>query len=224
MIEVTPATEIFNLDVLNAVPNSSKKIVEIGTGSGALAKQLINKFPGVEYVGVEIFEEYLKKSAAYCSRMYLENFENASGELLLELRNADVLIFADVLEHFNNPWKVLSRVHKWLPDGALVIACIPNAQHWSMQVSILSGNFFYADSGLLDKTHLRFFTRKTILQLFDPELYILDSMYSRVFDFPGQENALTVLGSTAEKFGLNRQEYINDSLAFQYVIKARVRG
>jgi tRNA G46 methylase TrmB len=76
MIEVTPATSIFNLDIFQAIPNKVKKIIEIGTGSGALARQIKSQYPDINYVGVEVFNEYFNMSSEFCSQMYLENMED----------------------------------------------------------------------------------------------------------------------------------------------------
>jgi len=59
-----------------------------------------------------------------------------------------------------NPWKVLTRLSKLLPTHGNVIASIPNTQHWSFQKALLAGNLNYTDTGLLDKTHIRFLPEK----------------------------------------------------------------
>ncbi len=223
MVDVTPATDIYNEDVLRSVPAHAQKILEVGTGSGTLAREIRKKIPHVAYVGVEISEEYAERGQAYCDRMYVENFESASGELLRELQNVDVLIFADVLEHFVNPWAVLKRVHGWMRPGSQIIACIPNVQHWSVQYRILMGDFRYADTGLLDRTHLRFFTRQTMVELFESTGYVVESVAPRIFDFPGQAAMLQHISTTAQLHGLDPQPCVQDAAAFQFVITACVR-
>jgi 2-polyprenyl-3-methyl-5-hydroxy-6-metoxy-1,4-benzoquinol methylase len=218
MIEATPATAIFNEDVYSLIPNNAKKIIEIGTGSGALARQVMLNNPNVNYVGVEFFDEYYKMSSKICSKMYLENMESASGELLREFSDADVIIFADVLEHFQNPWKVLKRITKWAKNDTLLIASIPNIQHWSVQLSILGGNFNYQESGLLDKTHLRFFTRKSIINMFESTGYKIKGIKPRIFDFPNQSEYLNQIKKYAEACNYDADEAIIDAAAFQYII------
>lgn len=221
MIAVTPATLVHNAQVLDAVPADARKIVEIGTGSGALAREIKAKCPQAEYVGVEISETYAEMGRPYCARMYIENFENATGELLRELMTADVVIFADVLEHFVDPWVALKRMANWLKSGAGVIACIPNIQHWSIQYRLLAGDFRYADTGLLDRTHLRFFTRQTVLELFQSTGYDLLSIAPRIFDFPNQEVMLGQIAVTARAHGMDVAQCVQDAAAFQYVVVAR---
>jgi len=223
MINVTPATDIYNLDVYNEIPKFPNKILEIGTGSGALARQVKTAYPNVNYLGVEVSAEYVELSRRYCDRVYFENIENASGELLKECGSIDVLIMADVLEHLVDPWKFLARLKNWINPSATLIVCIPNVQHWSIQFGLLSGSFDYSDSGLLDRTHLRFFTRKTIIQMFESNGYFIKSIKSRIFQFKGQEEMLGKLILLSDSCGLNSTEVVNDAAAFQYVLKIGVQ-
>lgn len=223
MIDVTPATNFYNVDVFSTIPSNAKKIIEIGTGSGALARQIILTNPSVEYIGVEIFDSYHEASSKICSKMYLEDMEVASGELMREFIDADVVIFADVLEHFKNPWKVLSRIRDWASENLILISCIPNIQHWSVQMDVLAGNFNYQETGLLDKTHLRFFTRKSIIEMFGSTGYQIIELKPRIFDFPGQNESLQRIKLHAEACGCDANEAVLDSAAFQYVIVSKFR-
>lgn len=81
-------------------------------------------------------------------------------------RYFDCVTFADVMEHLTDPWAVLDRAKTWLRDGGCVIASILNVQHWSTLTGLLRGQWEYRESGLMDRTHLRFFTRRSIIQAF----------------------------------------------------------
>ena len=78
----------------------------------------------------------------------------------------DCLIFGDVLEHLVDPWAGLARSARLVRDGGQILACIPNIQHYSVIVNLLRGRWDYQDEGLLDRTHLRFFTLASIRDLF----------------------------------------------------------
>ena len=73
----------------------------------------------------------------------------------------DVVVCADVLEHFADPGELLQRIRAWLKPAGILLASIPNIANVSMRLSLLAGRFDYADRGLLDRTHLTFFTRAT---------------------------------------------------------------
>ncbi len=220
IIGSTPATDIHNAQVLDAMPAGIQKVLEVGTGTGALAREILKKFPDTEYVGVEISEAYRQAAQAWCARVYLENFEQASDSLMAELADADVVIFADVLEHFIDPWAVLQRMRALMPPSARIIASIPNVQHWSMQYRLMAGDFRYADTGLLDRTHLRFFTRQTIIEMFTDCGYRVDTVVPRIFAFPHQDAMLQNIARMSQMFGLDPQVTIQDAAAFQYVVTA----
>lgn len=220
MVSVTPLTPVHNVHVLELVPLGARKIFEVGTGSGALAREIRGKCPNVEYVGVEIYEDYADIGRKYCDRVYVENFESPSDQLIDELKTADVVIFADVLEHFMDPWFALERVRRIIDSKAIIIASIPNIQHWSIQYRIMIGDFRYADTGLLDRTHLRFFTRITMVEMFESSGYRVDLVVPRIFDFPGQEAMLEKISDFAKMCGINSDQGIRDAAAFQFVLVA----
>lgn len=110
-----------------------------------------------------------------------------------------------------------------MPDDGYVAACIPNAQHWSLQAKLAIGDWRYEKSGLLDKTHLRWFTRQTILELFRDSGFEVISGFPRIFNDPMRENFLPVIGLMAKLSGCNEKQAIEDSLPLQYVILAKPR-
>jgi 2-polyprenyl-3-methyl-5-hydroxy-6-metoxy-1,4-benzoquinol methylase len=220
-VKQTPATDEFNQNIFDLLRDDALKILEIGTGSGAMANAYKMKNSSVKYIGVEIFPEYKTLSERYCDKVYLEDFESPSKALIDETYDADFIIFADVLEHMINPWKVLQLLASRIPDHCRVIASIPNIQHWSIQMRLMSGDFRYADSGLLDRTHLRFFTRKTILTLFLENGFSINQIIPRIFDFPNQDTYLNLVRNNARTLELDEQEAVLDAASFQFVIDAQ---
>ena len=79
----------------------------------------------------------------------------------------DAVICADVLEHFSEPGRLLERIRGWLRDGGVLLTSIPNVANISIRLSLLFGQFRYADRGLLDRTHLAFYTRATARNLLE---------------------------------------------------------
>lgn len=219
----TPATDLFNQTIFDILPNDTKKILEIGTGSGAMANAYKQINSDVNYVGVEIDPEYQALSERYCDTVYLENFESPSDALLHEVDDADFIIFSDVLEHMYNPWKVLKNLSERIPEHCRILASIPNIQHWSIQMRLLNGDFEYADSGLLDRTHVRFFTRKTMVQLFTNNGFSINQITPRIFNFPNQDAHLSLIRKNAELLNINVEEAVIDAASFQLVIDAQIQ-
>ncbi len=85
----------------------------------------------------------------------------------------DAVVLADVLEHLQDPGALLRKVRDLLTPGAVVVASIPNVAHGSLRLALLGGEFRYRDLGLLDETHLRFFTRASIQDLFEEAGYVV---------------------------------------------------
>ena len=75
----------------------------------------------------------------------------------------DRIVFADVLEHVADPGSVLTRARRCLTPGGSVIISVPNVAHWTVRLGLLMGRFDYADGGIMDATHVRWFTRRTLL-------------------------------------------------------------
>jgi 2-polyprenyl-3-methyl-5-hydroxy-6-metoxy-1,4-benzoquinol methylase len=93
----------------------------------------------------------------------------------------DVIIFADILEHLFNPWRVLENARKWLKPDGIIIASIPNTSHYSIILDLLRGRWDYIPSGLLCITHLRFFTRRSIEDMFIKSGYSILTMSPQTF-------------------------------------------
>lgn len=220
MMKQTPPTDQYNQSVYNLIPGGCRKILEIGTGSGSLAAAVKQREPGVEYVGVELDADYLELSRSKCDRVHLANFEEAGEEVLSELGNTDLVLFCDVLEHFRDPWQILRTLKARMRPGSQVIASIPNIQHWSIQLRLNIGDWRYAENGLLDQTHLRFFTRSTMVELFEKSGFTISHLEPRIFDFPNQNAALGAISEFTRRIGGDPQTSVQDAAAFQYVIVA----
>jgi 2-polyprenyl-3-methyl-5-hydroxy-6-metoxy-1,4-benzoquinol methylase len=216
----TPATDLFNQTLFAQLPKDLNKILEIGTGSGAMAKAYREVNNAVNYIGVEIDEAYRDLSQRYCNKTYLENFEVPSEELLSEIIDTDAVIFSDVLEHMHNPWKVLELLSKTIKPSCKIFASIPNIQHWSIQARLLNGEFEYSDTGLLDRTHIRFFTRKTMIDLFEKNGLSIKSLTPRIFNFPNQDIYLEWIKNAANMLNVDSKSAVSDAAAFQFVIEA----
>ncbi|MFM7647125.1 MAG: methyltransferase domain-containing protein [Cyanobium sp.] len=136
---------------------------------------------------------------------------------------ADCWIFGDSLEHLRDPWQVLRRVHGLLPPGGSVCACIPNAQHWSVQARLCLGQFVYEESGLLDRTHLRWFTPSTMLSLFEDCGFRVLSSRPRIFPHPAEAGVLAQIRRFAAALGADPERAMRDARPLQLVIHATRR-
>jgi hypothetical protein len=216
----TPLHDNFNPDVLKIMPKDLKRIVEVGSSSGALARAYRNINPACEYIGIEIDLDYAEASRNSCTEVICENVESIGDEAFAKLFPSDCWIFGDALEHLYDPWALLSRIRKHLQKTAQIIACIPNAQHWSLQAMLNCGQFRYQDQGLLDRTHIRWFTRITIIELFESTGYKIIEGFPRIFDEPEREKVLPSIRAMALATGVQPQQAVDDAIPLQWVVKA----
>lgn len=215
----TPIHHAHNPDLLALIPKDAKRIVEIGCSSGALAREYKKTNPTVYYTGIEIDPAYAEVASTFCDRVIALDIENTDPDYLRSELGGDCWVFGDVLEHLRDPWKVLQNIRSSLLPGASLVACIPNAQHWSLQARLAVGDFRYEDSGLLDRTHLRWFTRRTMLDLFRKTGFVVKDARARIFEEPARAAFLPIVRSMALAAGGDGEAAIRDATPLQYVFR-----
>ncbi len=217
LMKQTPPTRIHNQTILDCIEGTKyDKVIEVGCMYGALAAKYIEKNPSVNWIGIDIDQEYVEVAKMHCSSAFCLDVEKLSELEFKYLENAQLWIFADVLEHLYNPWKLLERIRKSSSEVE-IIACIPNSQHWSFQARINSGDMNYESHGLFDKTHIRFFSQKTMTELFENEGYKVINLIPRIFDFPGQDKYDNCIFEFAKLTGADPSLAVQRSKVFQYV-------
>jgi SAM-dependent methyltransferase len=183
--------------------------------------------------GIEIVPEAAERAALRLDRVIAGSAEtlDLTGA---GLENFDGVILADVLEHLTDPWGFLERLRGVLAPGAVVAASIPNVANLWLLDELAAGRFDYTDDGLLDRTHIRFFTRKTIAALFERTGYAIER-WERLTD--GRVDDATrrrilgimlpvpwagrVAGRRVTVRGVHDDETYHDLRTIQYMLVAR---
>jgi len=135
-------------------------VLDIGTATGTIGR--MGQSLGLRLTGVEPNPEWADKARPYYEALEIGTIETCPEQLL---RDKQVIILADVLEHMPAPEQSLKYLLNLQPAGTRLVISVPNIANIYIRLSLLMGKFDYTEQGLLDKTHLRFFTRKTILQM-----------------------------------------------------------
>lgn len=157
--------------------NVSKKIntvLEVGCGDGGTGKLIKEKFKVNKYVGVELMDTIALKAEKNIDKAICGDFEkmlssqNLNG---IDKERYDMVLFLDTLEHMYNPWTVIKSVRDWLSEDGFLVLSIPNAGHISVIKKLVTDKFQYEKSGLLDITHIRFFTFFTIEKMLNDNGY-----------------------------------------------------
>ena len=146
--------------LLDAVPDGAR-VLDVGCATGYLAAQLARR--GCRVTGVEADPVAAERARAHCEAVVVGDVEDAVCRSELAARAPfDVVLCGDVLEHLRDPWSALRALAALCGQ---VVLSVPNVAHWTGRRALARGHFPYAEHGLFDRTHLRFFTRATARDL-----------------------------------------------------------
>ncbi len=134
-----------------------ERVLEIGCSSGALTERIAAS--GCRVTGIEVRADAAEKARRFSEEVLVGDL--ATMPLPLQLSSFDAILLIDILEHLADPIGALRRLFPLLREGGRIVVAIPNVAHWSIRFRLLAGRFDYEDSGILDRTHLRFYTRDT---------------------------------------------------------------
>lgn len=139
------------------------RVLDVGCATGFLAEALQRR--GATVSGVEFDAEAGRRALPFLDKLVVGDLD--SLDLAREFAPAmfDVVVFGDVLEHLKDPLAALGQARALLAPGGAIVVSIPNVAHGSVRLALLQGRWDYRDIGLLDRTHIRFFTRSTLLAL-----------------------------------------------------------
>lgn len=154
--------EEINFELARAV-GRPRTVLDVGCGRGLNGQIAHDK--GAHVVGIEQWKPSAEAARARMDEVIEADIERDDSARALGDRRFDLILFGDVLEHTRDPIGVMNRFLPFLEDGGHVIVSLPNVAAWTVRLGLLAGNFEYAQSGILDETHLRFFTRRTAMHL-----------------------------------------------------------
>ncbi|MCH1625065.1 bifunctional glycosyltransferase family 2 protein/class I SAM-dependent methyltransferase [Ferdinandcohnia quinoae] len=201
--------EVINL--IDSPQDQPINVLEIGCACGGTLLKIKSKYKHANLYGIEFNE-----SASLIASQFADvKAQDAEKEMDYPTDYFDYIILADVLEHLYNPWQVMKNIRNHLKDNGKVLISIPNVMHFSLLRSVINGNWTYTDSGLLDRTHVRFFTLNEINKM------LTEAEYSNI-----EYNATTVAKKREdEEFiqsltRLSAPSMESQYNAYQYIIKA----
>jgi 2-polyprenyl-3-methyl-5-hydroxy-6-metoxy-1,4-benzoquinol methylase len=143
----------------------NKKVLELGCAEGSTTRVLRQR--GCRVTGIEMDPTAAETAAEFAERVIVDNLETMNFDAALGRERFDVIVAADVLEHLSDPVRCLRACVAFLSARGEVVLSIPNVAHADVRLALLDGQFEYSDWGLLDNTHLRFFTRDSLLDFLD---------------------------------------------------------
>ncbi len=202
-------------EILDRVPRDAKRILDVGCGAGNLGAAIKQRQPA-EVHGIEIVPAEAAKASKKLDRVWICSIEKALSEI--PDRFYDCIITADVLEHLQDPWDVLRQLRGKLTIGGKFVASVPNVQHWAVVRDLIEGKFEYQTEGILDRTHLRFFTRKSVEELF----WSAGCRINQVGTTEHLPHPSEKLLNAIRRSGLSSQSLEQDGRTFQFLVEADV--
>ncbi len=163
---VIPYYQNVRREISPLLPQNIDTILEIGCGAGATMKWLRSSRTVRYAAGVEMFAEAAEIARQTFDAIEVSDVNSARLEFIDE--PFDLILALDVLEHLPHPESVIRRLKSKLRPGGTIVASVPNVAHISVSLPLLlRGTWQYQDGGILDRTHLRFFNKKSVVELFE---------------------------------------------------------
>ena len=145
------------------------KVLDVGCGNGRTGYFLKKEFSVKEIIGIEVNETLKKEAEEHLDEVIIGDIEKL--ELPFKQCYFDYILLADILEHLYDPWSVLIKLRLLLKKHGTLLVSIPNVQHWSIFWGLFRGKWNYTQEGILDNTHIRFFTKKSLIKMFNNNNY-----------------------------------------------------
>ena len=193
-----------------------KTVLELGAASGHVTKAL--KSLNNVVTAVERDARFSENLSEIADEVIITDLDWLDLRERLSGKKFEVVLAGDVLEHCSKPELVLLQIHDLLtPDGYVVIS-LPNVAHGDVRLSLLTGTFDYSDTGLLDRTHLRFFTRSSIHTFLHQSHFQVDAIFGSTASIGATEFGPPKAGVPAEAIEFVQKD--PDALVYQFIVKA----
>lgn len=213
--------------LLEMIERAPRRVLDVGCFCGGSGRYLKRRFGSCEVTGIEMLEQAAAVAAEAYDRVIVGTLESvdfaAQG---LAPGSFDVIVAADVLEHLFNPWQALQRLKPLLAPGGVLYVSLPNARNLKLLSELGRGRFDYAGHGILDVTHVRFFTRHTAVEMLEQTGFRVtdvrvnpDNRLAATFEGKDLANMTTVELNGLTLSGLGHQDVL-ELLALQLYLSA----
>ena len=198
-----------------------QRVLELGCSSGYLSKYLKEEL-GCHIVGVEIDRDALQQAEPFCEQTVVADLDNDAWLTEIEGQQFDVVLCADVLEHLKNPAAMLASLKPFLHVDSRLIASVPNVAHATVRLELMQGHFDYESLGILDNTHLHFYTRDGFISLLMQAGYKCSDISYTTYDMADEaiEQHLANAGLEVTEAACELL-HAPDAVAYQFIAEAR---
>ncbi|WP_265300651.1 methyltransferase domain-containing protein [Verminephrobacter eiseniae] len=207
-----------SLSVLARLVPENATVLDLGCGSGALGRFLAGR-RACTSDGLTLSEAEAAHARPHYRRVVVDDLESCDLQERFAGQRYDTIVCADVLEHLRRPERVLAACRELLKPAGRLLISVPNAGYCGLVAELLQGEFRYRQEGLLDRTHLRFFTHRSLLRWLNEQRWALDSLDRIVRQLPESEFqvAFDSLPPAVARYLLG----MPDALCYQFIAVAR---
>lgn len=213
-------------DIASFISDAPGLVLDVGCGGGATGRLIKQKFPGTRVVGVESNPNAAQRARDVLDDVICAPIDSAPVAERLGASRIDLVLLLDVLEHLYDPWRSLLHVRGWLAAHTRVLASVPNVRNLVTLDDLAAGRWEYGANGVLDITHLRFFTKATTRALFEQTGYAVREMTPLFRPETADRYILARRPGRVSTRNLSicyrDREDLEDLYAIQYVVEARV--
>ncbi|MDF1584481.1 MAG: glycosyltransferase [Methyloprofundus sp.] len=198
-----------------------QRVLELGCSSGYLS-QFLKEELACHVVGVDIDSGVIQQAAAFCAQAIVADLDNDSWLAELAGQQFDVVLCADVLEHLKNPVALLASLKPFLHADSRLLVSVPNIAHASIRLELLQGHFDYEPLGLLDDTHLHFYSRDGLVAMLMQAGYVCCDIQYSIHDLADEAIDLHLANAGLVASELTYELlHAPDAVAYQFVVEAR---
>lgn len=215
-----PYPDIANTELLTRIPLSARVVLDVGCATGALGAAYRRFNPRARLLGIDSNPEAASLAAQRLDEVAMVDVEEQP--LPFDLPGGiDCLVYGDVIEHLRDPWWVLAEQAEALNPEGMVLICVPNVEHWSFVARLMRGDWAYERAGLLDETHLRWFSLESMRETLVEAGLALCDVQPRVFDQDQARAFVNTLAPALRAMNIEPEAYFNRAAPLQYVWRAR---
>jgi SAM-dependent methyltransferase len=213
---MSPYPDQSNNDLLERIPLSAGIVLDVGCNTGALGAAYRRFNPRARLLGIEQNHAAAALAAQRLDEVAVVDVEQDPLPFNLD-RAIDCIVYGDIVEHLRDPWRVIRRHAEALSDDGTILICVPNMQHWSFADRLLRGTWKYEPVGLLDETHLRWFSLETMREGLEAAGLVPHDVSPRVFDAAQAQEFAALIAPALTRLGVDPSVYAQRAAPLQYV-------
>lgn len=209
--------------IVSRIPQYAQ-VLELGCATGEMSR-MMKQVCHAQVFGVEKDPQSAWQAQRHCDYVFTEDLDDAESLSALQFEKFDVITLVDVLEHLQHPEALLERLKPLMMEESTILLSVPNVAHASVRLELLTGDFRYEDAGILDSTHLKFFTLKSLKSMLTRCGFVINEIDYTWHDMPD-----SVIARYLRQVGIEATPRILDyfhqpeAVAYQFIVSVSLPG